>query len=64
VKHLFVIDGKGRCEGARAYVLSETLAGAVARLLRADACPYFDVKEVVTFVVERTNSPSPTKEEP
>jgi hypothetical protein len=51
VKHLFVFDGKGQCEGSRAYVLGVTLADARARLLRDDSCKFFDIKEAVTFVV-------------
>lgn len=53
-QYLWVIDGKGRCANARAYVLAESPAAAIARLTRDDACPFFDVKDVVTFVVGGT----------
>lgn len=45
MKRLFVFDGKGRCLGAQAFVLGETLEAARARLLCSDACSYFDIAD-------------------
>ena len=55
---LWVFEGKGRCESATAFVRGETEAAARARLLRDDACPYFEIGASYRFSAAITLPPA------
>lgn len=52
LKHLFAYHGKGRCAGSTAFALGESETEARARLLRDDACKFFEIEfgEMVTLL--------------
>jgi hypothetical protein len=50
-RRLWAFFGKGKCDGATAYVLGETKAAARARLLRIDSCIYFDIASAAPLEV-------------